>query len=116
MLHPQVEPALVAVNQQLRQYKAAWDVVVDSWLVIRMADPQWVFSWRKQAEDKMKEGGKPGMSDEQVGEREAAAARLSNMMLFRAVPAGSKVDDRPCCVWCAVVGQSWCPSLWVPGM
>lgn len=36
----QVDPALVAVNQALRAYKAAWDDLVDSWLVIRIGDPQ----------------------------------------------------------------------------
>ncbi len=30
----------MAVNQELRAYKAAWDDLVDSWLVIRIQDPQ----------------------------------------------------------------------------
>lgn len=35
-----VEPALVKVNELLASYRAAWDELVDSWLVIRIGDPQ----------------------------------------------------------------------------
>lgn len=35
-----VEPALAEVDAQLQRYEAAWDALVDSWLVIRIADPQ----------------------------------------------------------------------------
>ncbi len=34
---------LGAVNAALREYQAAWDAMVDSWLVIRIGDPQWVY-------------------------------------------------------------------------
>ena len=35
-----VEPALAEVDRRLGDYEAAWDSLVDSWLVIRIADPQ----------------------------------------------------------------------------
>ena len=36
----QVDPNLVGVNACLHHYKAAWDELVDSWLVIQIKDPQ----------------------------------------------------------------------------
>ncbi|GLC45781.1 hypothetical protein PLESTB_001156700 [Pleodorina starrii] len=63
-----VEPALAAVNEHLTSYRAAWDELVDSWLVIRIGDPQWVYQWRLQAEERMKAGGKAGMSAEQIAD------------------------------------------------
>ena len=56
------------VNQHLHAYKDAWDSLVDSWLVIRIGDPQWVYQWRLQAEERMRASGKPGLSDEQVAD------------------------------------------------
>lgn len=35
-----VEAALQEVNRQLGPYAAAWDSLVDAWLVVRIADPQ----------------------------------------------------------------------------
>lgn len=35
-----VEPALAEVDARLAAYEAAWDSLVDAWLVIRIADPQ----------------------------------------------------------------------------
>lgn len=35
-----VDPNLVAVNLFLKDYRAAWDSLVDSWLVVRIGDPQ----------------------------------------------------------------------------
>ncbi|GIL73541.1 hypothetical protein Vretimale_5245 [Volvox reticuliferus] len=63
-----VEPALVAVNEHLKSYKAAWDELVDSWLVVRIGDPQWVYKWRLQAEERMKASGKSGMTAEQIAD------------------------------------------------
>jgi hypothetical protein len=34
------DPALAEVNARLGAYEAAWDAAVDSWLVIRIGDPQ----------------------------------------------------------------------------
>lgn len=64
----QVDPALAAVNQQLTAYQAAWDELVDSWLVIRIKSPQVVFKWRLQAEERMRAAGKAGMTDEQIAD------------------------------------------------
>lgn len=63
-----VEPAMAKVNEALAAYKEAWDSAVDSWLVIRIGDPQWVFGWRLQAEQRMRAAGKAGMSDEQIAD------------------------------------------------
>lgn len=63
-----VEGALSEVNARLAAYEAAWDSAVDSWLVIRIGDPQWVFGWRLQAEQRMRAAGKPGMTDEQIAD------------------------------------------------
>ncbi|KXZ53368.1 hypothetical protein GPECTOR_7g1264 [Gonium pectorale] len=63
-----VDPALAAVNAALRSYRAAWDDLVDSWLVVRIGDPQWVYQWRLQAEERMKASGKAGMSDAQIAD------------------------------------------------
>mmetsp|Transcript_14462 Transcript_14462/g.45974 ORF Transcript_14462/g.45974 Transcript_14462/m.45974 type:complete len:388 (-) Transcript_14462:69-1232(-) len=62
-----VDTDLVPVNSYLANY-SAWDAQVDSWLVVRVDDPQWVFNWRLQAEEKMRAGGKKGMTDEQVAD------------------------------------------------
>lgn len=35
-----VEDALVEVDRRLADYESAWDSLVDSWLVIKIADPQ----------------------------------------------------------------------------
>jgi len=63
-----VDPNLVPVNQALRAYKAAWDDWVDAWLVVRIGDPQWVFKWRLQAEERMRASGKAGMTDAQIAD------------------------------------------------
>ncbi|WIA13411.1 hypothetical protein OEZ85_006991 [Tetradesmus obliquus] len=63
-----VEASLVEVDKQLAAYEAAWDSAVDAWLVIRIGDPQWVFGWRLQAEQRMRAAGKPGMTDEQIAD------------------------------------------------
>lgn len=63
-----IHPGMCEVNEWLRQYRAAWDAHVDTWLVIEVADAQWVFKWRLQAEQQMRGTGKAGMTDEEVGE------------------------------------------------
>ena len=57
---------IAQVNELLQEYAGAWDCHVDSWLVMRMADPRWVHTWRLQAERKMKAAGNAGMNDEEV--------------------------------------------------
>lgn len=63
-----IHPDMREVNEWLQQYRGAWDAYVDTWLVIEVADAQWVFKWRLQAEQQMRAAGKAGMSDEEVGE------------------------------------------------
>ncbi|KAK9829318.1 hypothetical protein WJX72_005180 [[Myrmecia] bisecta] len=64
----QVDPDLVAVNEYLAGYREQWDRFVDSWLVVKVDDPQNVYQWRLQAEAMMKASGKAGMSEAQVAD------------------------------------------------
>ena len=41
---------------------------MDSWLVVQVEDPTYVFKWRLQAEHAMRASGKSGMTDEQVAD------------------------------------------------
>jgi D-glycerate 3-kinase len=59
---------LAPVDAALRAYEAAWDRFVDSWLVVRVGDPRWVYAWRLQAEQAMRASGRPGMSDEGIAD------------------------------------------------
>ncbi len=61
-----VNPGLPASNAALRTYAAAIESRCDAWVVVRVAEPSWVFDWRSQAETEMRAAGKPGLSDEQV--------------------------------------------------
>eukprot|EP00955_Chlamydomonas_euryale_P070709 360838-Chlamydomonas_euryale.AAC.2 len=56
------------VNELLAEYAGMWDALVDAWLVVRIGDPQWVFQWRLQAEERMRATGRPGMSDDQIAD------------------------------------------------
>jgi D-glycerate 3-kinase len=61
--------AMLALNFSLlmmQGYRDAWDKFVDCWLVVKVADPVYVYKWRLQAEHAMLATGKPGMTDEQV--------------------------------------------------
>lgn len=61
-----VEASLPEVDRRLGSYQAAWDAFAHAWLVVEIEDAAWVFNWRLEAEQKMKEAGKDGMSDEEV--------------------------------------------------
>jgi D-glycerate 3-kinase len=61
-----VSPDLVPVDRSLEAYAGAWDALVDSWVVVQVGDPAWVFEWRLQAEHQMRAAGRAGMSDGQV--------------------------------------------------
>ncbi|GAX73913.1 hypothetical protein CEUSTIGMA_g1363.t1 [Chlamydomonas eustigma] len=63
-----VNPDLVKVNRLLRSYPSTLDSLVDSWLVIKVGDKQWVCKWRLQAEERMKASGKAGMTEDQVAD------------------------------------------------
>ena len=59
-----IDPQLVAVNDYLKQYKAAlWgNGRVAWWIVFKVNEPKWVYDWRLEAERRA--GG--GLTDEQV--------------------------------------------------
>jgi pantothenate kinase-related protein Tda10 len=57
---------LVAVNKNLAAYNDAWHKMIDSWIIIQVGDPHWVYKWRQQAEARMRADGGSGMTDEQV--------------------------------------------------
>jgi D-glycerate 3-kinase len=61
-----IDPQLVTVNKSLEAYYDAWDKFVDSWIVIKITDPQCVYQWRLQAEIAMRAGGNPGMTDDEI--------------------------------------------------
>jgi pantothenate kinase-related protein Tda10 len=98
-----VAPGLGAVNAALRAYEAAWDRQVDSWLVVRIDDPSWVYAWRLQAEERMRASGKPGMTDAQIAdfvERFQPAYRAYLPGLYAKVPfamclCGSRLECLP---------------------
>lgn len=56
-----LEPA----NAALAAY-AAWTDQVDVWVVLRAKDPEYVLTWRVQAEEASKAAGKPGLSREAI--------------------------------------------------
>lgn len=56
---------LPSVNERLQDYRR-WHEQVDAWLILKVADPAFVYRWREQAEAAMREAGKGGMSEEQV--------------------------------------------------
>lgn len=61
-----VDPQLELVNKNLEVYYDAWDKFIDTWIIMKIRDPDCVFQWRLQAEVAMRADGKPGMSDEEV--------------------------------------------------
>ena len=42
---------LAPVNKNLEAYYDAWHKMIDSWVVIEVDDPSWVFVWRLQVTD-----------------------------------------------------------------
>ncbi|CAI5477083.1 unnamed protein product [Closterium sp. Yama58-4] len=89
-----IDPQLGEVNGRLQQY-SAWHDMVDSWVVIQVADVDWVFDWRLQAEVAMRATGKPGMTDEQVHDfvtRYIPAYKAYLPALYASGPQGSRPD------------------------
>ncbi|KAG0591531.1 hypothetical protein KC19_1G181600 [Ceratodon purpureus] len=71
-----VDPQLVPVNKQLAAYYDAWHKMIDSWIVIQVDDPNWVFRWRLQVTDvyprsggDCNESGWKGRNDRRAGGR-----------------------------------------------
>lgn len=63
----EIDEGLVKVNDYLKAYDA-WNKEMDAWLVVQVEDPQWVYQWRLEAEQRMKASGKGGMTNEQVAD------------------------------------------------
>jgi len=61
------DPLLAIPNRALTAY-AAWYALVDQWIVLRAAEPEFVLEWRVEAEEKMKASGKPGLSREAISD------------------------------------------------
>lgn len=55
------DPHLVEPNRALAAY-ARWYRHIDAWVVLRALDPNYVLTWRVEAEERMKASGKPGLS------------------------------------------------------
>ncbi len=59
------DPLLAAPNRALAAY-ARWTDLVDVWVVLRARDPEYVLTWRVEAEEAMKASGRPGLSREAI--------------------------------------------------
>lgn len=59
------DPMLAAPNRALAAY-TRWTDLVDVWVVLRARDPEYVLTWRVEAEEAMKASGKPGLSREAI--------------------------------------------------
>jgi len=91
-----VDPDLRVVNRFLKEYKNAWDRFVDSWLVIKVANPEYSHKWRLQAEKRMRAAGKPAMTDEEVEafvDRFMPAYRCYLPGLYEKGPTTANIQD-----------------------
>lgn len=59
------DPDLIAPNHALADYRR-WTDQVDVWVSLRAQDPEYVLTWRVEAEEAMKASGKPGLSREAI--------------------------------------------------
>lgn len=59
------DPDLAAPNRALDDYRR-WTDQVDVWVTLRARDPEYVLTWRVEAEEAMKASGKPGLSREAI--------------------------------------------------
>ena len=59
------DPDLDAPNRALHDYRR-WTDQVDVWVTLRAHDPEYVLTWRVEAEEAMKASGKPGLSREAI--------------------------------------------------
>ena len=55
------DPNLVVPNRALAEYER-WYRHIDAWGILRALDPNYVLTWRVEAEERMKADGKPGLS------------------------------------------------------
>ncbi|XP_037413788.1 D-glycerate 3-kinase, chloroplastic-like [Triticum dicoccoides] len=90
-----VDPQLEVINKNLEAYYDAWDRFIESWIVIKIKEPNCVFQWRLQAEVAMRADGKAGMSDEEVMDfvsRYLPAYHAYLPTLYKEGPNGAKKD------------------------
>ncbi|HEX4925834.1 MAG TPA: hypothetical protein VFV50_17205, partial [Bdellovibrionales bacterium] len=59
------EPYLRDVNDRLRAYEA-WTRLLDAFVFLDPLQNEFVIDWRVEAEERMKQGGKSGMSRDEV--------------------------------------------------
>jgi len=59
------DPRLAPANEALADY-TRWTDQADVWVVLRAQDPEYVLTWRVEAEEAMKASGKPGLSREAI--------------------------------------------------
>ena len=64
-----IDPDLVAVDASLSNggYDAL-SALVDAWIVVEVADAEWVRAWRLQAERQTRAEGRPALSDDEVSD------------------------------------------------
>ena len=92
-----VDPDLEVVNGFLKAYKNAWDQYCDSWLIIKVANPEFSHKWRLEAEKRMRAAGKPAMTDEEVEafvDRFMPAYKCYLPGLYTNGPTTAQVKDR----------------------
>ena len=63
-----VDERLLPINEFLAGFKECAYEQTDSWMILQVADPKFVFEWRLQAEHAMRDAGKSGLTDEQVAD------------------------------------------------
>ena len=59
------DPHLIPTNRALADYER-WYQHIDAWVILRALDPNYVLTWRVEAEERMKATGKPGLSREDI--------------------------------------------------
>lgn len=55
------DPWLRAPNRALADYER-WHRHIDAWVILRALDPEYVLTWRVEAEERMRQRGLPGLS------------------------------------------------------
>jgi D-glycerate 3-kinase len=57
-----IDKYLVEVDRAIEAYDS-WYKLMDAWVILKIADPAWVYTWRMQAEANMKAAGKTGLTE-----------------------------------------------------
>ncbi|CAM6095088.1 unnamed protein product [Calypogeia fissa] len=91
-----IDPQLALVNKNLEGYHDAWHRFINSWMIIEVGDPNWVFEWRLEAELKMRQKGRGGMTDQQIADfvsRYIPAYNAYLPSLYSVGPRNSTADN-----------------------